>query len=650
MAENTATERAAAPSVFGRTWQAVPLVLSAVASSALVGLMLLIVADIGMRFFLLRPINGVSDIVALTIVACVFLQLGSTIGGGRLVRADFLIGAWQEKRPHLARTMELVFFAAAAAILAAALSWLWRYLVKSYHSGEFSGAVGAYQITVWPFKFAVVAGCAVAFVEAGRRALLSGSGLLGALRRPAPGEPALSRDLLPIAIFVGAVAAFLILNFTLTLSPVWIGIVSLAGLLVAVTLGMPIAFALLALSFLGLWLVRHNPAIAQNALGIAAGGAIRSYEFGVVPLFVLMGLVLDRADAGRDAFQVAVHLLRRVRGGLGMATVAANAIFASITGSSIASAAVFSRIAVPPMIESGYTPRFAVGVVTGSSVLGMLIPPSLLLIIYGLLAEVSVGKLFIAAIVPGLLLASAFAALNVALATWFPRFVGTPKPVAAEGMPAAEMARRLAPVVAIVAVVMGGIYAGVFTATEAGAVGALGAFIVGFARRKLGLKEIGRVVLETGYIAAGILFLIIAANLYGRMLTLSTIPMQMTAALAALNLGFMGFLVVYLVILILLGMILDSVSIMLIILPIVLPVVAAFGGDPVWFGVVTVIGVEIGLLTPPFGLSVFVVKGTLPPGFASLHDIFTGAFPFVIVMVAVTLILMAFPAIALFLL
>ncbi|MCT7377687.1 TRAP transporter large permease subunit [Chelativorans salis] len=650
MAEHIATGSAGTPTVFGRVYQAVPLALSAIASSALVGLMLLIVADIGLRFFFSRPINGVSDIVALTIVACVFLQLGSTIGGGRLVRADFLIGAWHEKRPHLARTMELVFYAAAAAILAAALLWLWHDLVKSYHSGEFTGAVGAYQITVWPFKLAVVTGCAVAFVEAARRALLSGFDLVRALRRPAPGEPALSRDLLPIVIFVGAIAVFLVLNFALTLSPVWVGIISLAGLLVAVTIGMPIAFALLALSFLGLWLVRHNPAIAQNALGIAAGGAIRSYEFGVVPLFVLMGLVLDRADVGRDAFQVAVHLLRRVRGGLGMATVAANAIFASITGSSIASAAVFSRIAVPPMIESGYTPRFAVGVVTGSSVLGMLIPPSLLLIIYGLLAEASVGKLFIAAIVPGLLLASAFAALNVVLATWFPAFVGTPKPVAEEGMPAAQMAQRLAPVIAIVAVVMGGIYAGVFTATEAGAVGALGAFIVGFARRKLGLKEIGRVVLETGYIAAGILFLIIAANLYGRMLTLSTIPMQMTAAFAALDLGFMGFLVVYLVILILLGMILDSVSIMLIILPIVLPVVAAFGGDPIWFGVVTVIGVEIGLLTPPFGLSVFVVKGTLPPGFASLRDIFTGAFPFVIVMATITLILMAFPAITLFLL
>ena len=166
---------------------------------------------------------------------------------------------------------------------------------------------------------------------------------------------------------------------------------------------MPVAFALLAMSFLGVWLTRGNINVASNALGIAASGAVRSFEFGVVPLFVTMGLVLDRADVGRDAFQVAVVLLRRVRGGLGIATVGANAIFAAITGSSIASAAVFSRIAVPAMTEAGYTRRFSAGVVAGSSVLGMLIPPSLLLIIYGLLAEVSIGLLFVAAIVPGII-------------------------------------------------------------------------------------------------------------------------------------------------------------------------------------------------------------------------------------------------------
>jgi len=413
---------------------------------------------------------------------------------------------------------------------------------------------------------------------------------------------------------------------------------------------MPIAFALLATSFLGIWLARDNWAVANNGLGIAVSGAIRSYEFGVVPLFVLMGLLLDRADVGRDAFRVAVLFLHKVRGGLGIATVAANAIFASVTGSSMASAAVFSRISVPPMIEGGYTRRFAVGVVAGSSVLGMLIPPSLLLIIYGLIAEASIGKLFIAAIVPGLLLAAAFALVNVLLATFARDFIGEARPVDSDDMSRMDVVRGLAPVVFVVAVVLGGIYGGVFTPTEAGAIGALAAIVVGIVRGKLAWSTLRTIVLETGYITAGVLFLIIAANLYGRMLALTSIPMRMTAAIGSIDLTMVGFLTLYLVVVVLLGMILDSVSIMLIMLPIALPVVAALGGDPVWFGIVTVIAIEIGLLTPPFGLSVFVVKGALPKDFVTLGDIFLGAAPFVVAMLLVTIAVMIFPQLSLALL
>jgi tripartite ATP-independent transporter DctM subunit len=621
----------------------IPFSLSALAATVITLVMLLICADIGMRYFFSAPINGVTDIVSFATVACVFLQLGSMIRDGRMIRADFLFGRWASKRPALASALDATFFAVGAFLLWQALLWLWNDFSTSFNSGEFYGAVGAYQLTVWPFKLAVAVGCAVALVEAVAR-------VLGSARQLLTRRDATARDRVPIAIFGLSVAGFVLANFGIDASPITIGLMSLAGLLVAVAIGMPVAFALLGLSFLGIWLVRHNPAIAENALGITVSSTVRSYEFGVVPLFVMMGLLLDKADVGRDAFQVAVFLLRRIRGGLGIATVAANAIFASITGSSIASAAVFSRIAAPPMIEGGYTARFAVGVVAGSSVLGMLIPPSLLLIIYGLIAEASIGDLFVAAILPGLLLTAALSITIVAMASFFPGFVGRPRPVETESMTLPQMLQRLMPVVGIVGLVMGGIYAGVFTPTEAGAVGAAGAFLVGFARRKLSFESVSRVVLETGYIAAGILFLIIAASLYGRMLTMSTIPMQMTAFVTGLDLGMPAFLAFYFVVVLLLGMILDSTSIMLIILPMVLPVVASFGGDPVWFGIVTVIAVEIGLLTPPFGLSVFVVKASLPPGFVKLGDIFAGAAPFVAAMVIVTVLIMAFPQISLALL
>ena len=209
------------------------------------------------------------------------------------------------------------------------------------------------------------------------------------------------------------------------------------------------------------------------------------------------------------------------------------------------------------------------------------------------------------------------------------------------------MAWRLVPVIFIVALVMGGIYGGYFSPTEAGAIGALGAYIVALFRRKLDWKALRSIALETGYITASILFLIIAANLYARMLTLSTIPMQATDFIASLGFQLVAFVLVYMVLVILLGMILDSVSIMLVILPIAVPIVSALGGDLTWFGIVSVIAIEIGLLTPPFGLSVFVVKGSLPEGFIGLGEIFAGVMPFVLVMLLITVLLVFVPQLAL---
>jgi C4-dicarboxylate transporter DctM subunit len=623
------------------SYLAIPQVLSWVASFAILFIMLLICADIVMRAGFSRPINGATEIVSMLIVVCVFLQLGSSIGEGRLVKADFLYGRWAITRPAFAAVIDVLGHLIGAVILAKGLIWLWNDFYKSYQTAEFMGAVGAYTIPVWPFSLGVVIGCAVALAETIRVLCGKAAPIIGVFG--GRGERSFVRDGLPTLALAAAILLFVYVNFSLGLTPLGVGFVSLAALLACVALGVPIAFALLGLSYIGIWLTRDNPIIADNTVGITFSGAIKSYEFGVVPLFVMMGLILDKADVGRDAFYVAVSLLRKVRGGLGIATVGANAVFASITGSSIASAAVFSRIAVPPMIENGYTKRFAVGVVAGSSVLGMLIPPSLLLIIYGLLAEVSIGKLFIAAIVPGLILAAAFAALNYGLATFWPSFVGKVHDDIDTRMTAREMATRLAPVVAIVALVMGGIYAGFFTPTEAGAVGTFCAFIVGFARGKLSWPVLRSVVLETGYVSTTILFLIIAANVYARMLTLSTIPMEMTGILADSHLGLAQFLAIYFIIVLLLGMLLDSTSIMLIMLPIVIPIVSVLGGDLIWFGIVTVLAIEIGLITPPFGIAVFVVKGSFPPNFVSLGEIFAGALPFVLTMIAVTILLMAVP-------
>ena len=207
------------------------------------------------------------------------------------------------------------------------------------------------------------------------------------------------------------------------MSPVFIALGSLLLMLVLIYSGMHVAITLGLLSFIGVWLIRGDAGVAANLMAQAVSDAIASHIFGVVPLFVLTGFLVARADVGKDAFEVANQAFRRIRGGLGVATVAANAVFAAITGISIASAAVFSRVAVPQMLRFGYQPKFAVGVVAGSSVLGMLIPPSLLMILYGFLSEQSVGDLFTAGILPGLLLAVAFSVAILLMATFKPHMV-----------------------------------------------------------------------------------------------------------------------------------------------------------------------------------------------------------------------------------
>ena len=415
-----------------------------------------------------------------------------------------------------------------------------------------------------------------------------------------------------------------------------------------IVLGLPIAFALLLTGFLGLALVKHDFLIAARTLGLAADGTISEYVFATVPLFVLMGLFVNVSDIGRDAFRAAQRVFGRVHGGLGVATVAANAVFAAITGISIAAAAIFTKIAVPEMVRQGYTKQFAVGLTAGSSLLGMLIPPSLLLIIYGVLAEVSIGALFLAAALPGILLALAFA-VGVVLMAWLaPGFVGDVRREARTEQDGGMLSvlAGLLPVVALIVLVLGGI----FTPTEAGAAGALGAMIITLVKRRLSWKKLWAVMSETGQVSVSILFLIIAASMFSRMLTLTELPQDMAAFLGNTGLGLPGFLAAYLLLLVILGMLLDSTSIMLIMLPLALPVATALGANLVWFGVVTTIAIEIGLLTPPFGLSVYVIKASMDDPAVSLATIFRGALPFVLITLAVTVLLMAFPQISLALL
>lgn len=429
-----------------------------------------------------------------------------------------------------------------------------------------------------------------------------------------------------------------------------VALASVPVLIALIWCGLHVPTAMLVVSVAGVVMLTGGLDRAVGMVGIATTDAVASYELGVVPLFVLMGMLVMRAGMGRDAYAVAFQWLRGLPGGLGHATVAANAIFAAITGVSVASATLFTKLSVPEMVRYGYDERFAVGVVAGSSVLGMLIPPSVLMIIYGLLTNASIGDLFIAGIVPGLLLALAFSAYVAWVAWRHPHRVGAgqarQRAAQVQRLGAADVARRIVPLAGMIGLVLGGMYGGLFTATEAAAVGASMALALAVARRTLTGRDFWAVLVETGQITASLLVLILAASVYSRFLALSGLPSLLGNWVADANLSVWVLLGAYALVLLLLGTLMDSASIMLVTVPLFLPVFNALQLDLVWLGIVTVIAVEVGLLTPPFGMGVFVVKGSLENSTLTVRDVFAGALPFAGVMISVMLLVIAVPQLA----
>lgn len=439
------------------------------------------------------------------------------------------------------------------------------------------------------------------------------------------------------------------------MSELAVGGLLIGALVFLVLLGLHIAVALTAVGFAGIWLIRDDIEMAMRLLYLSAYNGVADYIFATIPLFVLMGLLVSISNVGKDTFDVAEALLRRLRGGLGVATVAANTVFAAVTGVSIASAAVFTRVAVPEMVRHGYKASFAAGTVAGSSVLGMMIPPSLLLIIYGVLSEQSIGALFIAGLIPGLLMAFGFTVMIVLMARFSPGFVFDLKRQStldasfqtAQKLSGLQMTSKLVPIAALVVLVLGGLYSGFFTPTEAGGVGAFGALIIALARKSLSGGNLWRVLTETGAISVGILILLMAASFYSRMLSVAGIPEAITELVQDSGLGPYGFLFLYVLIVLFLGMILDSSSILLIMTPVAAPIAAELGFNLIHFGIITVIAVEIGLLTPPFGISVFTVKSTLNDPNVSVESIFAGTLPYVGMMLLILLMIAIYPSLAL---
>ncbi|MGI9402432.1 MAG: TRAP transporter large permease [Rhizobiaceae bacterium] len=434
-------------------------------------------------------------------------------------------------------------------------------------------------------------------------------------------------------------------------------ILMISLLLCLVFLGVHVAVSLGIASAVGIYLVTGKLRIVEATMASTAAEALRDFTFAVIPLFMLMGEFIGRSGAITDIYVAINRGLKRIPARLAIATVLGNTIFSFVTGVSIASAAAFSRISYPEMKRHGYHRGFALGAIAGSSCLGMLIPPSVLMIVWGILTEQSIGRLFLAGVLPGLLLAAMFIFYIFLTAFLSPKTVGAGKENIEEPEPALEENPELAEatpgeflvsligVVGIIASVLGGIWWGVFTPTEGAGAGAALALILAMIK---GMKPKGFVdaIYAVGKTAAPILILLLLAALYSRALAMTGVTSAIREFFIASGLEAWQVLAIIVVIWFILGMIIDSISIMLLTVPIVEPVALAFGFDQLSFAIVGIIAIEAGLLTPPFGLLIYTVKAAIQDNDVGVHQIFLSSIPYWGIMLVAVLLIIAFPQIA----
>lgn len=429
------------------------------------------------------------------------------------------------------------------------------------------------------------------------------------------------------------------------MDPITTGVLGCALVIVLLVMGMPIAFLMMLVGFLGICAL-SSPEAALSTLVSTVYETASHYPYTIIPLFVLMGGIATQAGITSQLYETFDKWFRRFPGGLGIATIAACAGFAAVSGSSVAATAAMGKIALPEMRRFNYHPRLAAGVIAAGGTLSFLIPPSLGFVVYGMLTEQSIGKLLISGIVPGLLLSLAYIFMVFLQVKLRPELA----PLAPEPVPLSEKLRALKGVWEVFLVfflVIGGIYFGFINPTEAGGVGAFCLFCLSLLKRKLTLRGLFSSLLEMARVSTLVLFLVAGATIFSYFLALSTIPMLVSNWIASLSVSRYLVLTFIVLIYLLLGCFLDAVSMMVLTLPVIFPVVLALGFDPIWFGVLAVLMMEAGLITPPVGLNVYTLSGIAKD--VPMSEIFKGALPFLTSIFIVVFLIVLFPSLALYL-
>ncbi|WP_238364729.1 TRAP transporter large permease [Mesobacterium pallidum] len=424
-----------------------------------------------------------------------------------------------------------------------------------------------------------------------------------------------------------------------------IGLWGVAALGVLLLLRLPVALALIIVSFSGIWaMIGLRP--AMGILTNTPYSFVASWTMSAVPMFLLMGFVAFHTGLTAGLFEAAKVFLARLPGGLAISSIFACSAFASVSGSSVATAAAMGRIAIPEMVQAGYRPSIAAGSIAAGGTIGALIPPSILMIIYGIIAETSVTQVFVGGLTIGILTAISYAVVVLAISYARPDVIPPRAPVApGEG---ARVFVQLLPIGALVLLVFGGLFSGLFTATEAGAVGALGTVIIAAVTGRLTRTAISRSLIETVTTTGSLLIIGIGATMFTRFLGLSGVQNFIALAVAGADLSYLSLMLVIVVIYLILGTFMEPFGAMLVTLPVFLPVLEAQDISLVWFGVLVVKLLEIGMITPPVGLNVFVIRN-VASDYVTTTQVFKGVIPFLVADIVVVALAIGFPALVLFL-
>lgn len=428
------------------------------------------------------------------------------------------------------------------------------------------------------------------------------------------------------------------------MSPDAVALIGFLVLFILMLLRVPVGMAMGLVGVAGYsYIVGVGP--AMKLIGQTSMRTVTDYTFGVIPMFMLMGAFVTISGVSNELFRAANSFVGHLRGGLGVATVIACGGFAAICGSSVATAATFAGVAYPEMRRYGYPKSFSTGVIAAGGTLGAMLPPSTVLAVYAIITQQDIGKLFMAGILPGLLAITMYVITIAILVKLKPGLLP-----AGEFKPWKERFKGLkdvwAPLV-LFAFVIGGLYGGLFTPTEAGGMGAGGAFLLGVLRGKLSRAQIREALLQATRTSAAVFTVLIGALLFGYFLTITQTPQRLTEFLTGMGLGRYGVLALIMVMYLVLGCLMDAMAMIILTVPIIFPVITSLGFDPIWFGIIIVMTVELGLIHPPVGMNVFVIKSVVKD--VSFTTIFKGVIPFVITDLIRLLILIAFPVIALYL-